>query len=422
MSSLIFSCPSALNPLPFFCALEDWGAIMIVQISDPPLEVPRGQLAFSLGLKERIQKESWKELLSSFSSSLFSYILERIGGFLVPFVYKPLAFSWAAGSFTKDLFIRKSASRSQLAFPLATTSFLGVAFSLFALGASALGGTLLYSKTTLPFAPNVAAFLEETATLETALPEYRPREGVIEYTVAPGDSLSSIGFSFGVSVDSLRYENDLFFNEGLSPGQVLKIPPISGITYTVKSGDTLERIAKKFGADSTAILEFNYLFSTALTPGQELLIPDAKVFIYEGSFPSAGGVVSGSGIFSWPVLGTISRYFSSYHLGLDIAGSSPVIASDGGTVITAGGYFKENYCGFDYDSGLDGFGLRVAIDHGNGYQTVYAHLNNIFVEAGQSVVKGQEIGQTGQTGCASGVHLHFTVKQNGIPVDPLSVL
>lgn len=128
-------------------------------------------------------------------------------------------------------------------------------------------------------------------------------------------------------------------------------------------------------------------------------------------------VVSGSGQFTNPCpSGTVSSTFgyrdfdSSFHKGLDLAASegSPTYAADAGTVIIAGW--------------SDSAGNWVVIDHGNGIVTKYMHHSALAVSAGQTVVKGQQIGYVGNTGDSFGAHLHFQVEVNGTAVDPQGYL
>jgi len=131
-----------------------------------------------------------------------------------------------------------------------------------------------------------------------------------------------------------------------------------------------------------------------------------------GSADSSGS----SGMFSWPVTGTITSPFGwrsnpfggapEFHQGLDIAAPSgtTVTAAAGGTVIMAQWY--------------GGYGNYILIDHGGGYSTGYGHLSAIYVSTGQSVQRGQAIGAVGSTGQSTGPHLHFEVRIAGKPVDP----
>ena len=139
-----------------------------------------------------------------------------------------------------------------------------------------------------------------------------------------------------------------------------------------------------------------------------------------GTLGLGGGNASATGSLGWPVpcsTRVTSRFgyrtdpFTGeqrYHSGIDIDGygndGAPVVASDGGTVITA-----------TYN---DGYGNYIIIDHGNGYQTLYAHMSGLAVGNGSTVSKGQTIGYLGATGRATGTHCHFEVFVNGSRVDP----
>ncbi len=127
---------------------------------------------------------------------------------------------------------------------------------------------------------------------------------------------------------------------------------------------------------------------------------------------AAPQVVTGNGMLLWPVAGgRISQYYSSSHRALDIAApyGNTVMSSDAGTVIQAG--WKSN-----------GGGLVLTIDHGNGIVTVYNHLGQIWVTAGQSVSRGQGIAAVGCTGVCTGPHVHYVVQVDGVTVNPLRYL
>ena len=126
--------------------------------------------------------------------------------------------------------------------------------------------------------------------------------------------------------------------------------------------------------------------------------------------PPAPNVV-GSGVLLWPVHGTITTYYSSAHLAIDIAtaAGTTVVASDAGTVVWAG--WRNN-----------GGGLVIEIDHGNGMHTVYNHLGSMYVTPGQIVSRGQGIAAVGCTGMCTGPHVHFEVIVGGVVVNPLRYL
>lgn len=122
-------------------------------------------------------------------------------------------------------------------------------------------------------------------------------------------------------------------------------------------------------------------------------------------WPADGPVTSPFGWRTHPIFGT-----QRLHTGIDIGADygDAVLAADGGVVIEA-----------DW---LGGYGNAVIIDHGNGISTLYAHNSQLIVSEGQSVAKGQTISRVGSTGYSTGPHLHFEVRQNGSPVNPLDYL
>jgi murein DD-endopeptidase MepM/ murein hydrolase activator NlpD len=129
------------------------------------------------------------------------------------------------------------------------------------------------------------------------------------------------------------------------------------------------------------------------------------------STPDAG-VVSATGQFSWPTSGSISQRYVWYHKALDISnkGGPAILAADSGRVTVAG--WPDNF----------GYGNRVIINHGNGFETLYAHMSSIAVSVGQTVNRGDVLGVMGSTGRSTGTHLHFEIRQNGATLDPLGFL
>lgn len=254
----------------------------------------------------------------------------------------------------------------------------------------------------------------------------KPRAETIEYGVQSGDTLSGIARKFDISVDTIKWANDLK-TEQLKPGQTLKILPVSGVSHIVKSGDTLEGVAKKYSAEPQAIVDFPFNGvpdDFSLKVGQVLVIPDGVPPEVKAPKPRlqpqylAQG--PGSPVFSapygaqfiWPAAGSITQYFAWYHPGIDIANRAVpgIAATDGGVVLVAG-----------WPDGM-GYGNRVVLDHGNGYTSMYAHLSNIYVSVGQTVSRGQLIGQMGSTGRSTGTHLHLEIHYKGVPLNPLSIL
>lgn len=264
----------------------------------------------------------------------------------------------------------------------------------------------------------------DTVTLESE----KPRRDVIDYTVQGGDTLSSIAAKFSSSnnkVDSasIAYLNKIAENKLLQPGQVIKIPPVSGIIVTVKSGDTIQSLAKKYGlASAQPIVDWPYnSFANdetfALSIGQTLVIPNGRP---PEEVPVAPVIIrqlplfappTGGGQFAWPTGGTITQNMSWYHHGIDIANSfgTPIAAADSGRVVSV------QYLNW-------GYGYYVTLDHGNGFRTLYAHLSKILVAEGDNVSRTQVIALMGSTGRSTGSHLHFEIHENGNPLNPLSFL
>jgi murein DD-endopeptidase MepM/ murein hydrolase activator NlpD len=266
---------------------------------------------------------------------------------------------------------------------------------------------------------------QQAAAMYTQLSD-KPRDTILSYEVKENDTLSTIAKKFGVSTDTIRWQNDLKSVDSIKLGQKLEIPPVSGVVHKVKRGDTIYSIAKKYNVDAQAVV--NWPFNTytddenfGLAVGQLLIVPDGvmpSVPLWDPKSHTASittpdaGQVSAAGSFVWPTSGRITQNFIWYHTAIDIAnsGAPDVLASDAGTVIVAG--WPDNW----------GYGNRVMIDHGNGYVTLYAHLSSVYVNVGQSVNSGNAIGKMGSTGRSTGTHLHFEIRYNGVNQNPLTHL
>lgn len=222
------------------------------------------------------------------------------------------------------------------------------------------------------------------------------------YVVREGDSIGSIAKTFGVSINTIRWNNDLV-GSTIKPGQTLTILPISGIRHTVKKGDTVASIAKLYKGDLTEIEKYNDItLSTVLNVGDVVIVPDGE--------PTATGNTSVvkltvsnksySGYYMRPTTGPKTQGIHG-HNGVDIAppfGTAIVAAADGRVIVSR-------------TSGWNGgYGSYVVIQHGNGTQTLYAHMSSDIISVGSNVKKGQVIGYVGSTGVSTGPHLHFEVR------------
>jgi len=295
--------------------------------------------------------------------------------------------------------------------------------------------------------------LLEDGTLVTGYaPDTEVADGadlVVRYKVKAGDTLVTIAHKFDVGMMTLWWANKLKSKDELHVGQVLRIPPVSGLVVTVTDTDTLDSLAAQYDVDPAKVMELNGLDDPTLVVGQVLVLPGAKGAPIPTpkptptptqrpvSHPTSGGSSPSSssrgshagrhvvhhapatytgGQMRWPVVGGhnyISQYFHAGHGAIDIAADygTPVVAAASGRVIFAG--WKSN-----------GGGYQVWISHGSGLYTTYNHMSSLSVGTGQSVDRGQRVGHIGMTGNATGPHLHFEVWigfpwEGGYQVNPL---
>lgn len=248
----------------------------------------------------------------------------------------------------------------------------------------------------------------------------------LSYLVEKGDTLYGIGLRYGVDHKVLAEMNGIKDPRLLQPGQRLQIP-VELKRIRVKEGQTLISIAEENEVTVTALKEANpdLILSSAPYVGQVLTIPleFSPATSRPATEPKKGDVqlaTSDTGVdrsfFRWPVTGQITSWFGmrhgKMHTGIDIWNErgvrTPIRPARGGTVVRAG--WRGNY------------GNLVVVDHGGGWTTYYAHLNRISVSIGQTVTREGEIGRMGTTGNSTGVHLHFEVRRNDQPINPLQML
>jgi murein DD-endopeptidase MepM/ murein hydrolase activator NlpD len=283
-----------------------------------------------------------------------------------------------------------------------------------------------------------APMLARRVDLHTLIPT-RGREAVITYTVQSGDTLFGIAERFNLKPETILWGNYFTLKDDphlLQPGQTLNILPTDGTYHYVTEGSTLEQIATFYGVEAQAIAEWpgNALDVDApqLAANTYLVIPggarESQAWVVPtiprsarirtsasnfGQCPGGYTGILGSGTFVWPAdARTLSGYdYSGVHRGLDIRAGlgAPIYAADSGVVVYGGWN--------DW-----GYGNLVVIDHGNGWQSVYAHLSQWNVACGQSVNQGEVIGLAGSTGRSSGAHLHFELRYESAYVNPWTVL
>ena len=234
------------------------------------------------------------------------------------------------------------------------------------------------------------------------------------YTVERGDTVSKLASRFGLQEATIRFNNfEIYDPDLLEIGATLNLPVRDGVIYVVQGGDNLTSVSQNYDADVEATVAFagNGLRSAdEIWVGQTLLLVGGSASVASGSFVGEWSMPS----FGWPMAVTqISTYFGApransygYHTGVDWpAPYGTLIGSTAGGVVS--------FAGWD-----GGYGYWVEVDHGGGVRSRYAHLSEIFVGVGEWLEAGSLVGGVGVSGNSSGAHLHFEIIMNGQPVDP----
>ena len=276
----------------------------------------------------------------------------------------------------------------------------------------------------------------------------RPRQEIIKYTVIEGDTVFGIAEKFGLKPQTILWGNYYVLLDSphsLKAGQILNILPVDGTYHEWQQGEGLNGVAKYYGVTPEDVINYpsngldvatigDYA-NPNIPPGTWLIVPNgtrefvswsaplgvtrenpasARVLGEGACGPISGGAV-GFGTFIWPsnkhTLSGFDYSPSTNHWGIDISGNTGegVYATDAGVVVYAG---WNNY----------GYGNMIMIDHGSGFQSLYAHLSALNVVCGQSVGQGDVIGAIGSTGNSSGSHLHFEIRAISSFVNPWDVL
>lgn len=235
--------------------------------------------------------------------------------------------------------------------------------------------------------------------------ELKPVPQIRRHQVVTGENLSCIASRYGIDVDTIVGANP-GVTERIYPGDLLEILPQKGTIYVVEAGDTVNSIAQKQGVQVPAILTANGKNDDRLIVGERLIIPGGQ------RLPEVSR--SNTIRFIWPVVGEISSPFGMrwgrLHSGIDIA-------ADAGTSVKASRSGRIVFAGW-----RGGYGKAVIIEHDQGYSTLYGHLSNYLVETGQVVVAGETIARVGSTGNSTGPHLHFEIRNQEQPMNPLSFM
>jgi len=282
-----------------------------------------------------------------------------------------------------------------------------------------------------------AVGVSRKADLYTVLPLRNTRYEVIEYTVESGDSIFSIADKFNLNPETILWGNRYTLGDDphfILPGQTLNILPVDGVYHMWSAGEGLNGVASFYGVSPEDIVnwpgngldpdEIGDYANPKIPPDTMLVIPGGQgtytdwrtprisreepataQHLGPGACTASYDGITGSLVFMWP---STERYLSGFdyspetnHFAIDIAGQqgNPIFAADHGVVVYAGWN--------DY-----GYGEMIVIDHGAGWQTLYAHLSQINVSCGQEVMKGDTIGLMGSTGKSTGPHLHFEMRSD----------
>jgi len=223
---------------------------------------------------------------------------------------------------------------------------------------------------------------------------------ITNYAVQPGDTLQSIASSYNISTSTILWANGLTSGSPLKVGQSLTILPVDGVLHVVKSGDTMAAIAQKYKANASDIISFNslanqddiYIGDILVVPGG--VMPKQAAPIINDQIPLADNY------FIFPAQGIITQGLHYYNA-IDLANKcgTPIYAAAEGVVERA-----------VYNNSWNlGMGNYVTILHPNGTVTYYGHFEVVFVKPGDKVNAGDRIGLMGETGDATGCHVHFEV-------------
>ncbi len=241
---------------------------------------------------------------------------------------------------------------------------------------------------------------------------------IVGHAIRQKENFWKVAKEYHVDIDTIVGANPNLERLSATRGQIIRVPNLKGVIHQTGEGETLEEISSLYNVPALSISTVNNLQPKhILTPGLELFVPGAKpVKLTEemaanyglrnifGS-PIPGRITSGMGPRTHPIGG-----FRGKHTGVDLAARE-------GTRITAAAAGRVTQTGEG-----EYIGKYIIISHQNSYTTLYGHCSEILTAEGTTVKKGQLIAKSGHTGRTTGPHLHFEIRKNGLPQDPLRYL
>ncbi len=250
---------------------------------------------------------------------------------------------------------------------------------------------------------------------------------ITSHRIKRGENLWNISLKYKTDHILIIKTNYIKNPDMLKIGKMIYVPNRNGIGYTIKKGDSVSKIAKKYKIKKEKIFAHNSLKETELKIGKRIFLPDARQYAgrryghYENKKKSRALTRFRSRVkFAWPLRGKITSTFGKrtdpftkkkkFHCGLDISANigTPIRAAKTGKVIFSG--WKA------------GYGNVIILRHGNGYITVYAHNRKNKVSEDEVVKIGQIIAYSGMTGAVTGAHLHFEIRKYLTPLNPIRFL
>lgn len=241
---------------------------------------------------------------------------------------------------------------------------------------------------------------------------------ITEHTIKEKENFWKVARAYHVDIDTIVGANQDIKKLHASLGQKIRVPNRRGVLHGIDEEDSAQTLSSLYAVSAAAIMTMNNLQEKhILPPGVELFIPGAKPVRLTGEMSVRYGL---RGIFGSPIPGRITSSmgmrkhpvggFRGRHTGVDLAAAE-------GTRIAAAA------TGFVTEAGEGEYiGKFVILSHKDSYTTIYGHCAQTLVRKGQQIKKGQIIARVGNTGRTTGPHLHFEIRKNGIPQDPLSYL